>query len=227
MLPGRALIRIVGGVLTALLLCGALGLHARNARDPVPFVLAATVLCQWVIYQIPLWSLRRSGWALDWAPGEVEQRGHEMQFSLKQIFIWTGIVAVLLAIAQSIAGFLAAADASPNRIDYILFGVLTLGNSVLMLPLIWGAFVRRRLWVWLLGSLAWALMLSPLQLYVLSQSLPVRGSEVWLFAQINATQFSVSLILLLAMRLVGLRLRRKDWRARYQSLDNRNSTTPA
>ena len=204
MLPGRALIRIVAGGLTTLLVCVALGLHTRWARGPVPFVLAGAALCQWVIYQIPLCSFRLRGWMLNWSSEDVGQQGHEMQFGLKQIFIWTGIVAVFLAIGRLIAG-LAAAE-SVNSIDWMLFIILALGNSVLMLPVIWGAFVRRRLWFWLLGSIGWALILSPIQLYIVSQTLPAAGSEIWIFGLINPTQFCVTLILLLAMRFHGLRL---------------------
>ncbi len=210
MLPGRALIRMIAGVLTTLLVCAALGLHTRNARSPVPLVLAATAFCQWFIYQVPLWIFRFKGWSLDWQTSAEGQQGHEMQFGLKHIFIWTSVVATLLAIARPLTAFLAATAQATTSMDLTMFGILTLGNSVLMLPLIWGMFVRRHLWIWLLGSMVWALVVSPIQLYVISQSLPLAGSELMIFAAINISQFIVSLILLLALRFVGLRLRKND-----------------
>ena len=55
---------------------------------------------QWLLYQAPLWMVRRRGWRLAWPgapPGE--SSAGELQFGVRQLMIWTAIVAAFLAAA--------------------------------------------------------------------------------------------------------------------------------
>ena len=39
-------------------------IRTRSARIEIAYVLATTIVCQWLVYQIPLWSMRIRGWQL-------------------------------------------------------------------------------------------------------------------------------------------------------------------
>lgn len=203
-LPTRLILGLAAVGFVAI--CTAISI--RTARSPVPYVVGAVVVCQWLIYQLPLWWLRTSGWVLciPSNDGSDDQASNHTRFGLQNIFVWTAIVSVFLAFTRIVSQFAMSAVDSPMSTDWSIFGILTLGNSILILPLIWAAFAEDQLSVWVVGSVIWAVILTPLELYILNISLPLRGDELLLFVVLNLTQVVASTILLLALRSTGLRM---------------------
>ena len=211
--PFHTITKLLIGTLSIGVLGILLAIFMRYARSPVPMLMVVIVFVQWGIYMVPLAGCRLSGWTIDW---QHKQEGSESesetetetQFGLKQVFVWTTLVAILLAIGKFTAT--AAADQEEfSSLDLFVFANLTLGNTVLVLPMIWGSFVRKGFAFWLAGMIVWPLFLTPLQLFIIRFSFPSpMTGELWGFALLNLTQVGVSMCLLFSMRYAGIRLGR-------------------
>ena len=193
-------IRLFGGLLGAAFLAVCLGVFARNTRIEVVFIFAAACICQWLLYQFPLWIMYFRGKRLEVpTAGELSVQKLESQFGIQHILIWTSIVAVLAACGRAV-----------DQLD--LFGLgdtditvavyLMLGNSLVGLPLIYAVFVRQQLLAWILGAVLWGILVSVLQIWILARLAPM-GSELPLFVAINVIQLATAGLLLGLYRACG------------------------
>ena len=204
LLPFHGVTKQLLGVLAIGGLGILLAIFMRDAGSPIPTLMIVTIFVQWVIYMVPLVGIRLRGWTFDWQHKQ-EGSESETQFGLKRIFIWTALVAVLLAIGKS-TRVLGADQNQITSSEFFLFANLALGNAILVLPMIWGSFVRKEFPLWLGGMTVWPLFLTPIQLYLIHHSMPTSPTELLGFALLNVVQVIVSMCLLFSMRYAGIRL---------------------
>ena len=209
MLLRRSLpIRIVLGLAATLFVCACLACHLRNTRPLIPFVLSAAALSQWLIYQVPLSCLRWKGWRLHSQRPSMENHAlHEKQFDILQIFLWTTFVAVLLALARVIHPIVEGLM-TPTSIDIAIFVILAVGNSALSLPMTWGFLIQRFATTWIVASIVWVILVTPVQLQLLRASAGLSHGEEWIFIGINVSQSATVMIFLVTLRWAGFRLQR-------------------
>ncbi len=210
MSPLRLLTRIAGGAFAMLVVGSSIAAFFRFARPGIPAIFFGIVCLQWVIYQIPLWPIRRKGWRLERRhttqrrqPADTIQI-EETQFGLKQIFFWTTVSAVVVAIARFVLPMIQFQFDFDVQ-DWSIFLILAIGNALSVLPLMWGTFVTQRWRKWLVGSLAWAAACGGLEMVLLAFIMPNASNELPTFIAINVYQLLFSVCLLNAVRWLGLR----------------------
>lgn len=214
MSPLRLLTRIAGGAFAMLVVGSSIAAFTRFARPGIPPIFFGIVCLQWVIYQIPLWPIRRTGWRLDRHHTTQRRRPadtidvEETQFALKQIFFWTTVSAVVVAIARFLLPMIQF-QLDFDVQDWSIFSILAIGNALSVLPLMWGTFVTQRWREWLFGSLAWAAACGGLEMVLMAFIMPNASNELPTFIAINVYQLLFSVCLLNAIRWLGLRWSRE------------------
>ena len=209
-LPVKPIARLFFGAVATAVIAISIGLHLRSARIEIVFIMATAVVCQWLVYQIPMWSMRWRGWQLlrveelGDAP-TLTSDGKEAQYGIQHIFIWTSIVAIFLGLGKMISHHTGIGTFS--RGDVFVFANLVMGNSVLALPTIYAMFVRNRVRVWLIGSIVWVVLWMPILLYSIVLSVPtVNPEEIWMFGLLDLLQILLGAALLYSLRRKGFRL---------------------
>ena len=161
---------------------------------------------QWCFVQLPLWACRLfSDWRFSTPPSAPESDSRsDTQFGIRQLLVWTGLVAAVLALART--AFPAGA-AERGGGDYRtllgILGLLPLFSSLLAWPTIWGTLVRRGLPIWLFTASLCFVGICIAESWAFQT---ISGIYIDAFWWMNGVQFGVSAIALLLLRLSGLRL---------------------
>ncbi|MEM7315997.1 MAG: hypothetical protein AAF497_22910, partial [Planctomycetota bacterium] len=125
---------------------------------------------------------------------------NETQFGIKHLLIWMLIISVALGLARVI---LTSIEATlPDRFDreQLTFTlILALSAPVTSLVVVWTAFVRRRMWLWLLIACGLLTVLSILSSVMLGMS---EGFTVIVILSLPVCTF----VAMLFLRLAGYRL---------------------
>jgi|GEM_PF-6277724 len=171
--------------------------------DAIALTITGAMLAQWLLYQVPLWHTRWKGWYLSAQDSEsAAQTSNELQFGIAQLFLWTTIVAVLLGALRVLATVFG--DGIQSSVDFNLFPTMALGNTLLVLPLIYACFSRDNMPLWLIIALVWAIGVSVAQAMVARATSGFTG----FLLLINIFQFIAVLVSLMLVRRAGVRLRR-------------------
>lgn len=207
--PWPLFARVIGGTLATGFVCLAMLICAvRDAgNDGLAFALVGAMVVQWLLYQAPLWMARRQGWQLQWTgvASRVSSVG-ETQFGIRQLLIWTGIVAVFMGAARAVMGGEVSELGSQFDANAKFFVCITLFNSLLVFPFIWGAFVTRYWVIWLVGGLCWCVALSSLEILCIRLWITPIDSEIFLFLNLSQSIFAAAS--LLTVRIADVRLTR-------------------
>ena len=169
--------------------------------------IAGAAFLQWIAVQIPLWVFRlRGGWLLRWTPSiEAGARSRDLQFGIRQMMVWTAMVAVVLSIAKTA---LPADSHSPsgNKAGEILIVTLILvtSNTLAAWPMIWAAFVRSRVFTWCLTAAGCSAILCVGEVWAFRAVFGGVSSEI--FALLHLIQFVSVGGSLLLIRASGVRL---------------------
>ena len=127
-----------------------------------------------------------------------------VQFGIKHLLIWTFIVAAFMGIARLITPQLQF-DSNNSLAEELRLGLnLTLGNSLIALPVIWGCLSRNYFWYWIIVTVAVCIVVCFVQT-LLEQGGSMHSEFLW---TINAAQMSISIFAMLAIRFTGNRLNR-------------------
>jgi hypothetical protein len=177
-----------------------------------PVLLALLALLRWLV-----------GWRIDLEHAPADQR--PIQFSLRQLLMWMGITAVLLAWATSVLPNRTSlqeawqeCDAFGGIIFGTVFGVLCLP---ILLTLVGFVLGRRHRIGFALGALAGASLFIPGSLFFTSGSGASDWDEILMLAVSEGSFLGVFLGTLLVLRLCGYRLlRHKEERLAAQSPAN-------
>ncbi len=168
--------------------------------------IAGPMLIQWIFLQIPIWVARGYGWRIRFPESRTKTLidRSEFQFGIKQLMIWTAVVAVSVAVIQT---FVDKVDLSsggggsgPEMLVLCLY--LTIGNSLIAFPIIWGAFVHHNAAIWILISIGVCAAVCIAE-YVLFSFQAMNISFVII---INVSQAILAIIAMQTVRLTGLRL---------------------
>lgn len=201
--PVKLPTRVLSGTAFVLFVCACMYVCADRDGGGTDAAIAfsGSMLVQWWIYLIPLWLMRAQGWRLGNHSTHSLERRSEFQFGIKHLLIWTTVVALLISIAR----WIAPADAvdSIEIIELIQFVFrMTLGNSLIAIPIVWGCLARHYFWLWIVIALLMCALVCVCQsLFMPSQ--PINDGFLW---TISIAQTVVSIVVMLSMRLTGYRL---------------------
>ena len=201
--PWRFSVRFSSGVVFVLMLC--LCMFRCAYRDGggtgVALPITGAMLIQWLIFQIPLWYLRRSGWQLARAGDPIDFPRKEFQFGIRHLLVWTTLVAIFMGIVRIVLPSLQVANADIS--GSLNIGLhLTLGNSLIALPIVWGCLSRHYFWLWMLVAFLACCLVSIGQ-WLIIQSFSMQFDFL---LSINISQTIASILVMLAVRLTGYRL---------------------
>jgi len=171
----------------------------------IAITVSTPLLILWVLIQIPLWLARMKGWRVG-RPNSLEQvERTEFQFGIRQLMIWTAVVAVSVA---TIKWFVAKIDTSTptgmGLLDFEFALHLVVGNSLIALPIVWGAFVNRGAAIWFLISFAVCIGVCTIQICFYE----IRALDYSMVIIANVVQTVLSMVAMFIVRLLGLRLNR-------------------
>jgi hypothetical protein len=125
----------------ALIVAGtAVNLSVYGGSLDTPLVIAVVLFGQWLLLQTPLWGLvLLYGLKLKHQGNEVQERA-SLQFGIRQLMIFTAMVATLLAIGRAMVALLSSSENSTGDIGLV---VLACATVVMTLPLVLAALLPR------------------------------------------------------------------------------------
>lgn len=167
-------------------------------------MIAAAMFAQWLIYQMPLWHARWKGWyvsnhQLDELADSVT--GNDLQFGISQLLFWTTIMAILLGVTRALITVIGDDLNAGGFGELDMFLTMALGNSLLVLPLVYACFSRQRMLLWLGIACCWAVFVSIAQVMF-------NGRVDDFLVMMNVVQVVVVFLTLMLVRLAGVRLYR-------------------
>lgn len=204
--PIGLLTRVITGTIFVFYLCLCMYYCAYRDGGGTGIAVAITgaMFAQWLIYQIPLWYMRTRGWKLNSQRSATENRREVVQFGIKHLLVWTTIVAAFMGIVQWVSPQMQLETS--QTADMLTFGLqLTVGNSLIALPVIWGCLTRYYFWLWIIVAIFACVLVCYLQSIAWGSRTMDDNGFLWI---INGTQTAISIIAMLALRLTGLRLNR-------------------
>jgi hypothetical protein len=141
--PGRLLVRLPGSILVTAVnlfcLLGNLEAHGEPL-DGAEYVLAACLLLQWLLVQVPLW-LIAIGYGVRLRHREEIVADRPLrQFDIRQLLIVTTVVAVLLALGRVLVGRAHSAFAHQEWLVLLFLNVVAV---IVSLPLLLAALLPR------------------------------------------------------------------------------------
>jgi len=138
---------LAGGWLALLWLAMALNVSIHNGPGPGEFliVLAACLLGQWLLVQVPLWGL---AWAYDLRVAqrlETPLTGSQrtLQFGIRQLMTLTAVVASILGAGRAVIPLLAKSFQNWGGGEGVIFAFLAIAAVVMTLPLVMAALLPR------------------------------------------------------------------------------------
>jgi hypothetical protein len=187
-------------------LWGLLGDDVAEAL-PITVGICGMMLVQSLLIQSPLWLARL---ILGWRIGIRSQASHvpaanETQFGIRQLFVWTTIAAILLAIGRLMFRDQSLDGTAELWHICLIFGLLAAFNLLYVLPLAWAALVQNRIWLWLPLSVVCVGIVTTVEPTVFTMVTREPDPEN-IFVWINGIQVAWILASLLVVRLCGYRL---------------------
>jgi hypothetical protein len=197
--PVNLFFRIASGTSFVAFVCACLFRCAYRDGGGLNIAVAITgaMIVQWLVYQIPLWYLRWTGWQLQ-APGQpiANRKKSDFQFGIRHLLIWTTIVGLFMGVARFVAPQFQDATTDLSSVLRLLL-VFTLGNSLIVIPILWGC-LSRFFWRWSGITIAICILVCVAEAMVMS------SDEFFLL--VNAVQAAISILAMLAIRWTGYRL---------------------
>ncbi len=143
MVCGAVLVMLLGLVLVACI-------NNSGASDG-QWLWFLIVVSLWFAIQASLWVVRLVfGWRLALAnqlAGETDRS--ELQFDIRQLLVWTALVAITLGIGRSLLPE-DSIGAVPRKNTIVVYCVLTSFTCLLAWPVVWASLARRRVLFWLI-----------------------------------------------------------------------------
>jgi hypothetical protein len=223
--PGRVLLRLPWSIFLATLMWYALvlgnrtrywwdeffSIYSSNMDMGDAIVLGLVILAGVIVLQAPLWGMSRGfGWRLT-PPASAQEASDERQFHLKHLIAGTLLAAVLLGLGRVVLPTDDWGRPQLERELTVLLPAMLIVNLIVVVPCIWIAFVRWRfLALWSCAWLAWATLVSLLEIAILSAILGPPPDDVWItFTLFNLAQGVCVIAALLVLRGAGFRLSRR------------------
>jgi hypothetical protein len=225
--PGRLLLRLLWSTFLATLIWYALVLGNQlrwwNFQLAVSFqqnfgrddalLLGLVLLAGVILAQIPLWaasSLLR--WRLLPPAHAQESQEENRRFGVSHLLIATVVVSVALGLGRLV---LPGGPWRIARLDgelLVLLPVVAIVNLIVVLPCVWGAFVRKELLGGLtVGWLVYAVVVSLCETFILILFLGGGQDDIWMIMIVfNLSQCLCVFGTLLCLRGIGFRLRQFD-----------------
>jgi hypothetical protein len=167
-------------------------------------LLGASIVAQWGVLQVPLWLIASAyRLRLDYVGvSPVEFRVPKQQFGLRQLMIFTAIVAILLGVGRALVIHIAPKIGFRPYDEVPVFVFLAVASVLLMLPLILAALLPR----FALPAVGLCLLLigvaTAFELPLLS-NLNMEGPKTLHFVWINAFSAAWVLAITVVMRVGG------------------------
>jgi len=193
--------RVVIGTAFVTLICLCMYRCAYRDGGGTSMAVAITgaMFVQWLLFQIPLWYLRFAGWKLVTSGQPIANRREEVQFGIKHLLIWMTVIGVFMGIARFVIPNLEIETSELSQAAW-LGSFLTLGNSVIAMPIVWGCLSKNYFWLWMIITVFVCIS-------VCGAETMISPSMQWVFLWvINVSQAIISVLVMLALRFTGYRL---------------------
>jgi hypothetical protein len=209
--PAPFFVRLASGLVLTTFVALTLGaLILRDSGEEESALMFGVVLfAQWLASQAPLWFARAAWGQRIVAPHQEPPGipGRELQFGLAQLLMLTTLVAAIFGFAR----WLFSPQAVTNVGDWwefaALIGLFTIFNTLGPAPTIWAVFARHP-GVWLALAALYLTGVAMAEAFAF-QAVLGGGSDLSIFAWINAALFFVVAATLLAFRACGFRLQER------------------
>lgn len=207
--PPRFFPRLVTGISVVALACLTMYVCAMrdSGSDEIGPVLTGAMMLQWLMYQIPLAGSRLQGWQMGWPGAPHGSAAGASQFGILQVMIWTAVASVFFAVGRVLLGSSTIDSDLFDQENVALFLALSVSNTLLVFPFIWGSLVRQSGWgwIWWVIALGWAGLVTAVESFLLDQVLGIRGDQE-MFMLLNLAQVIAVTIALITFRIGGFRL---------------------
>ena len=222
MAPGRVMLRLPWSIFLATLMWYflVLGNRLRSALEgpystfpmEVALQIGLILLVAVLLVQIPLWAASRLlRWRLLPPLHDPKEALDERQFNIKHLIIGMVVSAVALGMGRVVLPAGEVRIASLENELMILLPAVAIVNLIVVVPCIWGAFVRgRNLAVLAMAWVAYAVVITVIETALLIAILGAPGSgEIWfLMTLFNLMQCVCVFVTLVFLRGIGFRLER-------------------
>ena len=185
-----------------------IGLHGGPDAE-FYLVLAGCLLGQWIVVQLPLWGLalsqglhvqHRSDAGLSAFPDELPR---QLQFGIRQLFVLTAIVAVVLGALRALVLLIIARIGDKGMGEAAIFIFLAVAAVVMTLPLVMAALLPRLAVLATLAVLVLIGVATYWELPLLGLLPKTAGPDMWHFIFINTITSAWIVVIISALRVGG------------------------
>jgi hypothetical protein len=207
--PAPLIWRLPGSVIWIFMLAVGLAINTTINGGPGggPLIVGAVLFCQWLLLQIPLWSIK---WAFGVELRHVEDAAQgydpsQRQFGIRQLMTITAIVGVALGIGRLIIPPLIAEMQLPSG-DLPVFAFLVVAEVVLTLPLVLAALLHRFAIGGVLVAVVFVAVVTFGEVPLMQLLSAGPGPQTMDFVALNAVASALILLVLSVVRLSGYSL---------------------
>lgn len=188
--------------------CIALNVWLHNGPGEIPVTLGACVLCQYGALQLPFWALALGmGIRLRYRESVgLPSDPREYQFGIRQLMIFTAIVAVIFGLGRVVVTRLGPQLSSGGPADIAIFIFLVVASIVMTLPLLLAGLLPRYWWQAVLVVLLLIGVATAFELPLINSFAKGSGPDVLHLVWLNAFTSVWILALALVVRFSGYRL---------------------
>lgn len=185
--------------------CIALNVWVHTGPPEIPITLGGCVLLQYVALQLPFWAIALgTGVRLRYrASGGPASDSREYQFGIRQLMIFTAIVAVIFGVGRLVVTRLGVQLSSAGGPDLLVFIFLVVASVVMTLPLLLAGLLPRYWWQAVLVVLLLIGIATACELPLLETFHRGGGPDTLHLVWINAFSSAWILALVLVVRVSG------------------------
>jgi hypothetical protein len=203
-LPIRLALTIAGLLAMGIVMGSYVARHNGPAEFSIVMGLAICVQFLWL--QIPLITMRvAGGWRIR-HPFDESAATSALQFGIRQILVWTAVVAVLTAMGRQ--AFLLGFFGNPFGTWVNFLGPIVLFNGLVMLAPMWAILLPNCSRHWRIGVLVYVVGLTAVEIYLVDSLGVVPVTQKVLITCLNGVQVLLLILALRAAKSSGLGLRR-------------------
>ena len=208
--PASVFVRVTSGLTLAALVSLCFYFAIDHGPSEESAAISGALMLQWIAVQAPLWLIRIVfGWHVGCWDEIDRSEANETQFGIRQLLVWTMLVAVALGITRIVLpdDVISELETDP-RMYVAIISLLAVFNSLLALPIIWACFVKRQMLVWLVAAIGCCIVMSVAEIFAFRTAIS-ESVDTEIFWYLNAVQFIGAYFTLIVVRLCGFRLVRR------------------
>jgi hypothetical protein len=188
--------------------CIALNVWVHSGPAEIPMALGACVLGQYAVLQLPFWALALGmGVRLcSREPGGLSPNPREYQFGIRQLMVFTAIIAVIFGLGRLVVTRLGPHLSLEGGPELPILIFLVVASIVMTLPLLLAGLLPRYWWQAVLVVLLFIGVATAFEVPLINSFARGGGPDVWHVVWLNTFTSAWILALVLVARVSGYRL---------------------